>query len=218
MYNRFARSKSLILSILVVPVMLLVGCSSPPPSAGPVRFDELQLRIRTQSSVPKAEMPTRVHIFPPLRSDKNGKPDQSYKAVDLPDGSIEWHPPDQRSAQWLADLRLFLTNKGYEVVSFRELTLATEPHSILVINTYYSRPYRIGKGWQTAYSVFVGTQGATYPVDLDPAGRRELFNQVATGFFFDEADYPVVPPRTLRAMVEAIGTNRLRKQRISLRE
>jgi hypothetical protein len=207
------------LATFLALLLIFSGCGKLEPSQkAEVGPNQVMLRLRLASQTPIAELPRRVYIFPPLRCDETGKPEQSFRRAESRDGSVQWLPPDEKSALWLTSLQELLVKEGYQSVSYDELTRpgSSSAHDVLVINAYYSQPYRIGRGSQAAYSLFVRVSGATYPLDLDPSGKREHFLQIVTAFFLDRRQADQVPPIAMAAAINLFGSNGLVKGRVPL--
>ena len=198
-------------------ILVAVGCASAPNGPSPVAPSQLLLRLASNTATESAKIPKRVYIFPPLRCDAEGRPEQSYTQGVREDGSIDWLPPDEKSREWLALLGSLFASRGYEIVPYSAVLQSAEAHSVLVVSAYYSRPYRIGGDDGAAYSLFTRLAGDTYPLDLDSSLKRTVFNQIATGFFLDRSSADGVPPLAYRTAISAIGFSGLRKVRLPLR-
>ena len=198
-------------------ILLAVGCASAPKGPALVAPSELLIRLASHTATESAKIPKRVYIFPPLRCDAEGRPEQSYTQGISEDGSIDWLPPDEKSREWLELLGSHFKSRGYEVVPYSEVLQSVEAYSVLVVSAYYSRPYPIGGDGGGAYSLFTRLAGDTYPLDLDPSLKRTAFNQIATGFFLDRSSADGVPPLAYRTAISAIGFSGLRKVSLPLR-
>lgn len=190
-YRRLARESkaaktSLRILLLALGLLAVSGCSSipkialgkknPPASAMPSNVRGV-FQYSAVSGLASNKMPTRVYLFPPLRSDASGKPVEPLKPVIDADGQITgW-----RTASGSADALLRIMSKrlgqlGYEVVDFSAVVNAMQPYSVLMVSSFYTPVATLKDvpegGFDRGQTVMI--KASVFDLNLDPKTKVDL--------------------------------------------
>lgn len=115
-----------------------IGKKDPPAAANPSKIRGV-FQYSALSGLASNKIPTRIYLFPPLRSDAKGKPVESLKPMQDADGQITgWRPSGGSADALLRTMSKRLTQMGYEVVDFQTVVNATQPYSILMVSGFYT--------------------------------------------------------------------------------
>lgn len=121
--------------------------------------------------------PSKVYLFPPLRSDAKGNPVEPLKPVLGPEGEIiDWQASSGSSAALLRLMSQRLRALGFEVVDFKTVVNAKTPHSILIVSGFYSSEAVIKDAAEGAYdrSQTVMLKASVFDLNLDPKTKIDL--------------------------------------------
>jgi hypothetical protein len=123
------------------------------------------------------EIPTRVYLFPPLRSDAKGSPVESLKPVlDAGGEIIDWRASSGSADALLRKMSGRLSQIGYQVVDFKTVVNAPKPYSILIVSSFYTSEAVIKDAPAGDYdrSQSVMIKASVFDVDLDPRHKIDL--------------------------------------------
>jgi hypothetical protein len=135
------------------------------------------LMYKATSGLASNKMPTKVFLFPPLRSDAKGNPVEALKPVQDSDGNIiDWRTSGSSTPQALQQIiATELRQQGYQVVDFKTVVSIRVPYSILVVSSFYTPETIVvdpPKGLDRSQTVMI--KGSVFGVDLDPRGKIDL--------------------------------------------
>lgn len=123
------------------------------------------------------DIPTYVYIFPPLRSDKGGKPIEKLSPVTSSSGDVtEWKTSSSQSMALKSKIEKQLRIGGYETVSFADLVSVKRSYMVLVVSTFYTLPYDVKNdtGEVTDKATLVLIKGSLFDGNLDPKTRKDI--------------------------------------------
>ena len=187
--------------------LLAVSCATKPPQAAVIKTS---LHYTAVSGINRANLPSRVYLFPPLLCDAKGKPRESLTPVEDPKrGIVDWVAPTATSRKVRRQLENYFRSRGNQVVSFQDVLAAETPHSILIVSSFYSVPQAVDapKPGQADKYVLSMVKASTFGVDLDPANSRALAS-IDGVTFFDSARKPAdIEGRSLDSAMRWLGDN-----------
>ncbi|MEY3394713.1 MAG: hypothetical protein RL346_949 [Verrucomicrobiota bacterium] len=123
------------------------------------------------------DIPAYVYVFPPLRSNKDGKPIETLTTVSSSSGAVvDWKTSSPQSMSLKAKIESRLSQIGYETVSFADLVSVKRPYSVVVISTFYTLPYDVKNdaGEITDRATLVLIKGALFDGNLDPKTKKDI--------------------------------------------
>ena len=173
----------------------------------------------TASSIELERLPKPVYVFPALRLGPDGQPVDQLQHHLNEAGQVYWTSPAPRSHEIKSVIEKKLRSMGFRVLSFHEMTVQNRDHSILILNPYFSdaRGYGGGSPEQApGWTVFTRILGATFPTDLNPAGKRDLFNVEAVSLFTEKENALPVVKRVARYSLNHMGKTREWTENLSL--
>jgi hypothetical protein len=212
----------------VLPLFLLSGCfktseSNSTPEAAPT----LNLlgwhffaKIKTTYVSDSKRVPKDVYVFPALRLSANGLPIDTLSHRVDEDGALRWFSSAPRAGEIQSVIERKLAAKGFRVISFQDLMNFPKAHSVLVFNPYFTEARwsdgDAGKGVPEGWSTFTRVTASTFPMDLDPAGKRDILQQELVSLFKEQSNAPDVVKRSSTYLIDHIGQNREWSESISL--
>jgi hypothetical protein len=213
---------------LVLPLFLLSGCfktsetESPPVVAPTLNLQGWKFLAKIQATYASdsSSVPTNVYVFPALRLNGNGQPIDvlSHRMDDS--GALQWFSPAPRAGEIQSVIEKKLTTKGFRVISFQDLLNFPKSHSVLVFNPYFTEARwsdgNADKGVPEGWSTFTRVTASTYPMDLNPAEKRDIIQQELVSLFKEQSNAPDVVKRSLVYSIDHIGQNREWSESISL--
>lgn len=173
----------------------------------------------TASSADLEVLPKPVYVFPALRLGPKGQPIDALQHHFNAAGEVYWTSPAPRSHEIKSGIEKKLSAMGFRVLSFHEMTEQNRDHSILILNPYFSDARVYGGGSPaeaTGWTVFTRILGSTFPTDLNPAGKRDLFNVEGVSLFTDKENALSVVKRVTRYSLKHMGTTREWSETLSL--
>ncbi len=129
------------------------------------------------SAMDRNEIPRYVYVFPPLKSNVNGKPIEKMVAIPSFRGGIkDWKTTSSFSINLRDIISASLMYHGYEVVTFEDLLSVKKPYSVLTVSTFYSLPVKAKnkEGALTDEVTLVLVKGALFDENLDPKSKKEI--------------------------------------------
>jgi hypothetical protein len=213
---------------LVLPLFLLSGCfktseSESSSEAAPTLnllgwyfFAKIKTTYVSDSDI----VPTDVYVFPALRLGRNGQPIDalSHRVDDR--GELQWFSAAPRAGEVQSVIEKKLITKGFRVISFQDLMNFPKAHSVLVFNPYFMEARwsdgDAGKGVPEGWSTFARLTASTFPMDLDPVGKRDILQQELVSLFQKQSNAPDVVKRSLVYLIDHIGQNKEWSESISL--
>jgi hypothetical protein len=168
----------------------------------------------------QAQVPQTAYVFPALRLNSQGQPiDQlAYRVLD--DESLDWYSAAPLGAELKTIVEKKLTKLGFRSISFKELTDSSADHSVLVFNLYYAE----ARGSQDnpkadpdeSWTTFTRITAATFPKDLNAAGKRDLMNHELVTLFNGKEWGVDVIKCSQAYLLNYIGKNRQWSESINL--
>ncbi len=212
-----------------IPITFLcvffLGCSTTPeaePASAPAKLNLSQwdalINAKAVYALDKDHLPPQVYVFPPLRLNQGSQAMDAlaYKLRD--DGALYWTSPAPHAAEIQAVIERKLETKGFEIISFQELTNIQEDHRVLVFNPYYVAAYqpvdRVNE--ETGWSSFVRVTVSTFPADLNPQQKIDVMNQEALTLYQSKASEYDVVKRSLSYLLDYMGNNKEWSGRLTL--
>ena len=167
-------------------------------------------------------MPKNAYVFPALRLNPSGQPNDTLSHRIDANGELQWFSPAPQAGEIQSVIEKRLKQRGYQILSFQDLMDSSKDHSVLVFNPYFTeaRPSKgdgskgIPKGWST----FTRLTGSTFPQDLNPAEKQDMIQQETITLFTKESNAPNVVKRSFMFSVDHTGQNREWSESISLLE
>jgi hypothetical protein len=165
-------------------------------------------------------LPKRAYVFPALRLDAQGQAVDQLSHRQLAGGSLSWHSAAPLGAELKALVEQKLNQLGFKLITFGELTAATNDHRVSVFNLYYAEASASRDNPQAlpaeSWTTFTRISAATFPQDLNPTAKRELMNQELVTLFNDKRRGPGVVKRSHRFLLDYVGANRQWSESINL--
>ncbi len=158
----------------------------------------------------KSVLPSKLYFFPPLLCDAKGKPKESLKPVQEVDGGItDWVTPNQKSKAIRDQLETYFTSIGYQVVTFKDVLAAREPHEILIVSSFYSAPLPVvpavaGKLDQYVLSMI---KAKTFDLDLDPRKSKDIASIDGLSFFSSTQKPNDIESKSFGITIRWLGDN-----------
>ena len=184
--------------LLILPLFSSISCMSraPAPVAERVTFGYNAL-----SAMQAKDTPSFVYVFPPLRSTQGGKPIETLQPVTLASGAVEeWKTSSALSMSLKRKISSQLTTRGYRVVTFKELLAVRIPYSVLVVSSFYTRPYDVKNeaGEVTDSATLVLIKGTLFDANLDPKTKKDIIKVDGLTKVPAGKEIPGVIDRTIR--------------------
>ncbi len=196
---------------LLIPLalcqMLAVSCATKPPQPATA---PTHLHYTAVSAVKRTAIPTTVYLFPPLLCDAKGKPKESLSPVEDPAlGITDWVAPSAKSKTLRRQLENQFRSRGNRVVTFQDVLTSDDPHSILIVSSFYSVPQTVAspKPGQADRSILTMVKTKTFGVDLDPANSRNIANIDGITFYDSTRNPADIEARSLEAGLSWLGEN-----------
>ena len=206
--------------IWALSICLITGCQTTPPVAETANVgekkellepDQARLKLSFQFFLPSTTIPASVYIFPPLRVNDSGIPIEEYVPSTDTAGNISWKGPSPSSENLKWVIESYFQDRGFRVVPFQEVVSSPEDHSILMVSPYFSGETILKKDENAAENTiffFVSLQGFTFPEDLDPQKKRNVFTQNIWIYCREKDPVSTVMNIAFRSAVINIGKNR----------
>lgn len=147
------------------------------PAAAPAKPASV-LIYKATCVLPSNKIPTKVFLFPPLRSDAKGNPVETLKPVQDSEGNIiDWRSSGSGSSKPLQQvIAKELRKMGYEIIDFQTVVNARVPYSILIVSSFYTSENlnedSAKNGLDRNQTVMI--KGGVFDVDLDPQRKIDL--------------------------------------------
>lgn len=193
---------------LVLCQLLVVSCAAPKPPQ-PVVL-KTNLHYTAVSAVKRTSIPTQLYLFPPLLCDAKGNPKESLTPIQDPQrGIVDWVTPSAKSKKVRRQLEDYFRSRGNRVVSFQDVLAAEEPHSILIVSSFYSAPLDVKdrQPGQADKYVLTMVKANTFGVDLDPAKSRALASIDGVTFYDSTRPPADLESKSLQTGVSWLGEN-----------
>lgn len=209
--------------LFILPLLIFTGCSQREQSVNEEPSNTLNIRkwtflIKASASFAKDQkvLPRRAYVFPALRLDHRAQPIDALAYQLDAEGKLKWISPAPKSSEIQAVIENKLRKRGFQIVSFQELSEMQVDHSVLVLNPYFteSRPSKDGRG----FTVFTRIVASTFPKDLNPTAKKEIMNQEGVTLFQDSDLGSSVVKRSAGYLLDFMGSNKQWSESLSLFE
>jgi hypothetical protein len=212
---------------LLLP-LLMTGClKTNEPKASPEPAPTLNLadwqflaKINAIYASDSELVPKEAYVFPALRLGANGQPIDALAHRMDADGALRWFSPAPRAGEIQVVIEQKLSTKGFKIISFQSLMNSQKGHSVLVFNPYFidarwsdgDTLKAIPEGWST----FTRLTASTYPMDLNPAEKRDIIQQELVSLYREKSNSQDVIKRSLTYLIDHIGQTREWTEPVSL--
>lgn len=209
-------------------LLILAGCETTSPDdeepsesdqvVEEVAAHEVFVVVETLQSVRLGSLPRPLYVYPPLMINDQGQPMEQLSYAETTSGAIDWVPPSALSVRWRTVLLGLFAKRGSQPVTFEAVTSMNNPHSILIVNAFYTPPLRrSGDHPEAPLEIRTRIVGFTIDDSLDPSSRRNHFDVTTRSYFSDEADAPVAVSANFQAAFQRIGIQGLATIKIPVR-
>ncbi len=183
---------------LALPLLSCSSCVSraPTPVAARVTFG-----YKALSAMQAKDTPSFVYVFPPLRSSQGGRPIEKLIPVTSASGAMEeWKTSSALSMNLKRKISSQLTTRGYRVVTFEELLAVRIPYSVIVVSSFYTRPYDVKNeaGEVTDTATLVMIKASLFDANLDPKTKKDIITVDGLTKVPAGKEFPGVVDRTIR--------------------
>lgn len=165
-------------------------------------------------------LPKRVYVFPALRLNDQGQPMDRMLHRGDGFGGLLWSSTAPAGHEIKRILEKKLRQKGFAPDTFSALTQASEGHAILVLNPYYKEAspssYNPDATAEASWVNLIRIEGATFPLDLDPNQKREIFALDLVSLFNDQNLDDEVVKRAAIYLIDEIGRSGTWSERVNL--
>ena len=155
------------------------------------------------------EVPKLAYVFPALRLDAAGQVMDQLSHRQGPAAGLLWHSTAPLGSELQIILEKQLQSKGFELVSFDELTKGMGSHSVSVFNPYYkeAEPSRYNNvaDPDASWVNIIRIEGATYPENLDPNARLEVLHLELVALFNGKQLGSDVARHSIKYLVKNLG-------------
>ncbi len=193
--------------IAFIAGLFLVSCSTQ-STLKKAPIDRAQFSYTALCRTPRSALPYQIYFFPPLLSDNKGRPKQSMKPmVDSSGGITGWQTPSEKSQRFLGHLTRQATKSGYQVVTFKDVLAIKDPHSILIVSSFYSEPQQMKntKPGPPDQFFLCKLKGSTFDLNLNPATSRNIANVDGATVFYKHQDIHSIEQKSLEASASWLG-------------
>lgn len=214
--------------LCALAVLFLSACSlTKKPEEAPVQVGTglrqwtFMVKASAHFAQGESQVPKQIYVFPALRLNGMGQPiDALSHRVDA-DGALRWISPAPGGAEIKTVIENKLRRKGFRILTFQQMTEVSQGHSVFVLNPYFTQasPLSVPEGFEVGdagWTTFVRITGATFPLDLDPAKKKELMNQEAVSLFNESKQGRGVVKTSLEYLLDNIGKNKEWSESLSL--
>jgi hypothetical protein len=176
------------LFILLIASCLLSACKSREPEVvsdtdiTSIQMPAWSFMASANGSVQagRTEVPKFAFVFPALRLDAAGQVMDQLSHRQGPAAGLLWHSSAPLGGELQIILEKQLQSKGFELVSFDDLTKGMSSHSVTVFNPYYNEAvpsrYNNAANPDASWVNIIRIEGATYPEDLDPNAKIKVLH------------------------------------------
>ena len=183
------------LLILLTAACLVSACKNREPAvASDADITSIQMptwsfmaSANGSTQVGRTEVPKLAYVFPALRLDAAGQVMDQLSHRQGPEAGLLWHSTAPLGSELQIILEKQLQSKGFELVSFDDLSKGMGSHSVSVFNPYYNEagPSRYNKSADPdeSWVSIIRIEGATYPEDLDPNARLKVLHLELVALF-----------------------------------
>jgi len=205
------------LLILLTAACLLSACKSREPAVAS-DADITSIQMPTWSFMASAngsmqagrtEVPRLAYVFPALRLNAAGQIMDQLSHRQGPAAGLLWHSTAPLGSELQIILEKQLQSKGFELVSFDDLSKGLGSHSVSVFNPYYNEagPSRYNKSADpdASWVSIIRIEGATYPEDLDPNARLKVLHLELVALFNGKQLSSDVARHSIRYLIKNFG-------------
>ncbi len=206
---------------------LLMGCLG--PKNGAVDREVLSVNLPRWSFLASASgqmeagrerLPKVVYVFPALRLNDLGQPMDRMRHREDTAGGLLWSSTAPAGHEIKMILEKKLRQKGFAPGTFSALTQAPDGHTILVVNPFYKEAgpssYNSESAANASWINLIRIEAATFPLDLDPNKKREIFVLEAVSLFNDQNLDEQVIKRAAAYLLDHIGRSGTWSERVNL--
>lgn len=169
------------------------------------------LMYKATCSLPSHKIPTKVFLFPPLRSDTRGNPVEALKPIQDSEGNIvAWRCSGSSSVQALQQgIAKEFQKMGYEIIDFQAVVNTRVPYSTLIVSSFYTSETIIEhpakNGLNRNQTVMI--KGSVFDVDLDPRDKIDLLKVDGLLNYSSENKPPQTALRAFQESLRWLGDN-----------
>jgi hypothetical protein len=167
-------------------------------------------RYTAVSAIARTDLPAKIYFFPPLLCDSKGTPQQVLKPKLGPDGAlVGWASSSALSREIESTLKLRAAESGFEVVSFEDVLAAKQPHSILIVSSFYSASINVEspKEGQLDHYILTMMKASTFDLSLDPSRSRMIGKSDGLSFFLSQDPISRLEAKSLSSLIPTLGDN-----------
>jgi hypothetical protein len=173
-----------------------------------------------QMEAGRQRLPKAVYVFPALRLNDQGQPMDRMRHREDDSGGLLWSSTAPAGHEIKMILEKKLRQQGFVPGTFSALTQAPEGHAILVLNPYYKEagpsPYNSESAADASWINLIRIEAATFPLDLDPNKKREIFALEAVSLFNDQNLDDQVVKRAATYLLDHVGRSGTWSGRVNL--
>lgn len=208
-------------------ISLLVGCLG--PNNGSVDREVVSVNLPRWSFLASASgqmeagrerLPKVVYVFPALRLNDQGQPMDQMRHREDAAGGLLWSSTAPAGHEIKMIIEKKLRQKGFAPGTFSALTQAPEGHAILVVNPFYKEAgpssYNSESAADASWINLIRIEAATFPLDLNPNKKRELFALEAVSLFNDRSLDDQVFKCAAAYLLDHIGRSGTWSERVNL--
>ena len=216
------------LFILLAVACLLSACKSREPAVASdaditsVQMPKWSFMASANGSFQagRTELPKRAYVFPALRLDASGQVMDQLSHRQGPAAGLLWHSTAPLGSELQMILEKQLQSKGFELVSFDDLSKGMGSHSVSVFNPYYNEagPSRYNKSADPdeSWVSIIRIEGATYPEDLNPNAKLKVLNLELIALFNGKQLGLDVAKHSIRYLIKNLGRTGEWTERVNL--
>jgi len=106
--------------------------------------------------------------------------------MDSSGGITDWSAPSAKSKLIRGQIERRLRGLGYQVVTFQEVLAMQNPHSILMVSSFYTAPVPVDnpKKGQPDQCILTMIKASTFGMDLNPKNGKNLSNVDGATLFY----------------------------------
>lgn len=174
-----------------------------------VRTHQAYCKYESETTVARSRSLGTVYVFPPLLADVEGNPLEKLEPVMSGSGGIqEWSCHSAKSKKIQNSVKNSLRASGYRVVDFSEALSMREPHSVLMMSLFYTKPIALAEKKdvaETDMSVLTMVKTKTFGLDFNPASSQSYSNINAITYYSSESNTTDIEERTFQAILNRMG-------------